>query len=275
MCIRPSLFRGACSQALQLCGSGQQSLSRFISTHVVLSATKSILNDIVADKTGSPGWLEQKLVEEQQTASKGAGRFTASQVGRAAQRAQGASGGGNAGFTKIERSRRLAERHGSSSSTTTKDLPGDAGNGADLTLTAKDLAAKAKWQQSDAAKSRLQGRLRDVSLEVWQRRKIELKLKHGSEKWEPTKKIAASSMEKIRLLNSEFPDVWTMQRLSEQFKVSQETVRRILKSRFRPSEERLERREQRRNSDMQAYKDKAKLRDSSTRNGGSSGAASS
>ncbi|PIA16155.1 hypothetical protein COEREDRAFT_30911, partial [Coemansia reversa NRRL 1564] len=53
--------------------------------------------------------------------------------------------------------------------------------------------------------------------------------------WEPEKKIATSSMEKIRLLNAEFPEEWTMQRLSEQFKISQESVRRILKSKFQPS----------------------------------------
>ncbi|KAI8318942.1 hypothetical protein GQ54DRAFT_239924, partial [Martensiomyces pterosporus] len=57
------------------------------------------------------------------------------------------------------------------------------------------------------------------------------------EGWDPTKKIARSSMEKIRLLNSEFPEVWTMTKLSQQFKVSQETIRRILKTSFKPTEE--------------------------------------
>ncbi|KAJ2897617.1 Required for respiratory growth protein 9 mitochondrial [Coemansia aciculifera] len=172
-----------------------------------------------------------------------------------AQRKSSADDGANkAGFTKIERSRRQTERHGGTSQRQFQD----AENEAELTLTAKDLAAKAKWQQSGAAKSRQQDRLRDTSLEGWQRRKIELKLKLGGEKWEPIKKIATSSMEKIRLLNSEFPDVWTMQKLSEQFKVSQETVRRILKSSFRPSEQRSEKREQRRKSEMQTYKEAAR-----------------
>ncbi|KAJ2742290.1 Required for respiratory growth protein 9 mitochondrial [Coemansia sp. BCRC 34301] len=263
MYIGSSMLRG-------VRGSKQRIHSLPLSTHAALCTAKSILSSIVSDKSSGKGWLEQRLVEEQE-ASKGGRRFPAGQRGRPLQRTQGAVGSSTStGFTKIERSKRLAERQGSSSA---KGPSEDAGSEAELTLTAKDLAAKVKWQQSDTAKSRLQDRLRDTSLEAWQRRKIELKLKHGSEKWEPTKKIATSSMEKIRLLNSEFPEVWTMKRLSEQFKVSQETVRRILKSGFRPSEQRLERREQRRKSEMQAYKDrdKAQLRNGATSSGGASG----
>ncbi|KAJ2592963.1 Required for respiratory growth protein 9 mitochondrial [Coemansia sp. RSA 1722] len=103
-------------------------------------------------------------------------------------------------------------------------------------------------------KEKMQDRLKDGSLEGWKRRKIELKLKLGNDGWEPTKKIAVSSMEKIRLLNAEFPEVWTMKRLSEQFKVSQETIRRIIKSKYRPDADKIEKREQKRRTQMRSYK---------------------
>ncbi|KAJ2734014.1 hypothetical protein IW152_002670 [Coemansia sp. BCRC 34962] len=248
MYIRPFLLRSAPRQLPHL---------RRLSTHAVLGvAGRSILHSMVPDKAGSRGWLEQRLAEEQQTSGASGRRLQARQVGYKSRRVPDESEGG-AGFVKIERSKRVAEVHGSKGSS--KRQSEDARDEPEMTLTAKDLADKAKWQRSGAARSRMQDRLRDSSLAVWQRRKIELKLKLGSEKWEPAKKIATSSMEKIRLLNSEFPDVWTMQRLSEQFKVSQETVRRILKSKFRPSEQRTEKREQKRKSEMLAFKEKAKM----------------
>ncbi|KAJ2777828.1 Required for respiratory growth protein 9 mitochondrial [Coemansia interrupta] len=129
-----------------------------------------------------------------------------------------------------------------------------ADHGAAISLTEKTQKAKEKWQRSDEAKKRMQERLKDSSLEGWQRRKIELKLKLGDSAWEPAKKIAVSSMEKIRLLNSEFPDVWTMKRLSDQFKVSQETIRRILKSKFRPTAAQIEKRELKRKENMSKFK---------------------
>ncbi|KAJ1848916.1 Required for respiratory growth protein 9 mitochondrial [Coemansia sp. RSA 2706] len=126
------------------------------------------------------------------------------------------------------------------------------------TLTAKAQTAKDKWLRSEAAQSRMRDRLKDASLAGWQRRKIELKLKLGGEKWAPEKKIATSSMEKIRLLNSEFPQEWPIKRLSEQFKISQESVRRILKSKFRASQARTDEREQHRQQQIHTFK-KARL----------------
>ncbi|KAJ2016355.1 hypothetical protein GGH13_006767 [Coemansia sp. S155-1] len=264
MYIRLSLFRGAFAPR-------QPPHLRPLSTHTVLSAaSRSILHSIASDKASGQGWLEQRLAEEQQTSNAKSRRSQARQPGYRPRHVQDDKGS-DAGFVKIERSKRASERHGNSSGS--KGTSEDVGDEAELTLTAKDLAAKAKWQRSGEAKSRMQDRLRDSSLAVWQRRKIELKLKLGSEKWEPAKKIATSSMEKIRLLNSEFPEVWTMQRLSEQFKVSQETVRRILKSRFQPSEQRTERREQKRKAEMETYKEQNKLRGNST-HGSSSGGGS-
>ncbi|KAJ2557458.1 Required for respiratory growth protein 9 mitochondrial [Coemansia sp. RSA 1933] len=114
--------------------------------------------------------------------------------------------------------------------------------------------AKRKQLQTRDTREKLTEKLNDKSFEPWQRRKIELKLKLKEEGWNPEKKIATSSMEKIRLLNAEFPDVWTMQRLSKQFKVSQEAIRRILKSKFQPSETHTKEREAKRKELIKKYK---------------------
>ncbi|KAJ2796149.1 hypothetical protein H4R21_004828 [Coemansia helicoidea] len=126
---------------------------------------------------------------------------------------------------------------------------------ATLTRGAKQSAAA--WRQSDAGQQRLRERLKSAELAGWQRRKIEIKLKLGDTAWEPEKRIATSSMEKIRLLNAEFPEQWTLERLSEQFKISQESVRRILKSKFRPSKERTEKRERLRKQQIDTFKETA------------------
>ncbi|KAJ2848754.1 sister chromatid cohesion protein 1 [Coemansia brasiliensis] len=134
---------------------------------------------------------------------------------------------------------------------------GEAGSSAAAqartTLTTKAQHAKEQWHQSEAGQARLRDRLNDPSLAGWQRRKIELKLKLGSQPWVPEKKIAVSSMEKIRLLNTEFPKEWTLQRLSEQFKISQESVRRILKSKFQPSKNHIEKRKRRQQQQQQQF----------------------
>ncbi|KAJ2207828.1 Required for respiratory growth protein 9 mitochondrial [Coemansia sp. RSA 521] len=123
-----------------------------------------------------------------------------------------------------------------------------------VTLTEKTQRAQMEWRQGRAGQMRLREQLKEPSLAGWQRRKIELKLKLGADGWEPEKKIATSSMEKIRLLNSEFPKEWTIKHLSEQFKISQESVRRILKSKFQSSEEHTEQREHQRKLKIRAFK---------------------
>ncbi|KAJ2541324.1 Required for respiratory growth protein 9 mitochondrial [Coemansia sp. RSA 1853] len=123
-----------------------------------------------------------------------------------------------------------------------------------VTLTEKTQRAQMEWRQGRAGQMRLREKLKETSLAGWQRRKIELKLKLGADGWEPEKKIATSSMEKIRLLNSEFPKEWTIKHLSEQFKISQESVRRILKSKFQSSEEHTEQREHQRKLKIRAFK---------------------
>ncbi|KAJ1893157.1 hypothetical protein LPJ66_005924 [Kickxella alabastrina] len=217
----------------------QQQRALFATAAVVCSmAGKSVLHRISPEQPKDKSWLEQKLHEENKTSA-------------ANPRKAGANAGAKSavGFVKIDKSSGGGKDH----------QPPDGSGDAAVTLTPKALQAKDRWQQTSAAKERLHQRLKDSSLAGWQRRKIELKLKHGGDQWDPTKKIAASSMEKIRLLNAEFPEVWTMQRLSEQFKVSQETIRRILKSKFRPSDEHIEKREQKRKDQLSAFKQETRM----------------
>lgn len=54
-------------------------------------------------------------------------------------------------------------------------------------------------------------------------------------RWQPFKIISRDAQDGIRLLHSSDPEKWSRKMLSEQFKISQESVRRILKSKWRPT----------------------------------------
>ncbi|EED15490.1 mitochondrion organization and biogenesis protein, putative [Talaromyces stipitatus ATCC 10500] len=80
--------------------------------------------------------------------------------------------------------------------------------------------------------------------EQWQVQKEALQNKF-QEGWHPRKKLPPDSLDTIRHLYATKPDVWTTPVLAEQFKVSPEAIRRILKSKWQPSEEERQRREER------------------------------
>lgn len=79
----------------------------------------------------------------------------------------------------------------------------------------------------------------------WQIQKAAMKEKLGGEAWNPRKKLSPDTMEGIRHLHSTQPDKFTTPILAAHFKVSGEAIRRILKSKWRPSdaeyEDRMER----------------------------------
>ncbi|KAJ1942870.1 sister chromatid cohesion protein 1, partial [Linderina macrospora] len=163
-------------------------------------------------------------------------------------RTDGSSKGATSGFVKIDKS-----------SKTAKATAEEEEVESESTLTPKTLLEKLKWEQSGERMQRLRLRAKDKDLEGWQRRKIEWRIKKvegdkAGETWGPTKKLATSSMEKIRLLNAEFPNEWTIKKLSDQFHVSQEAVRRIIKSKFRPTEERTRKREAKRKEQIEQYR---------------------
>lgn len=72
---------------------------------------------------------------------------------------------------------------------------------------------------------------------AWQIHKEAVKEKLGGAAWNPRKKLSPDTMEGIRHLHQSQPQRFTTSVLAQHFKVSPEAVRRILKSRWRPSDE--------------------------------------
>ncbi|RAH41892.1 mitochondrial ribosome assembly protein RRG9 [Aspergillus brunneoviolaceus CBS 621.78] len=80
--------------------------------------------------------------------------------------------------------------------------------------------------------------------EHWQTQKAALKEKF-KEGWNPPKKLSPDAIEGIRHLHQVAPDKFTTPVLAEQFKVSPEAIRRILKSKWRASDKEMEDRRKR------------------------------
>ncbi|KAF2233225.1 hypothetical protein EV356DRAFT_430487, partial [Viridothelium virens] len=81
--------------------------------------------------------------------------------------------------------------------------------------------------------------------EPWQVQKAALKKKFGGEAWNPRKRLSPDALEGIRALHNANPEGASTSVLAEQFQVSPEVIRRILKSKWRPSEKEAEERRQR------------------------------
>lgn len=69
----------------------------------------------------------------------------------------------------------------------------------------------------------------------WAVHRESIKKKLKGESWNPPKRLSRQSMESVRLLRENFPEL-TASDLAEQFKVSPESISRILKSKWRPLE---------------------------------------
>ncbi|KAK2596235.1 Required for respiratory growth protein 9 mitochondrial [Conoideocrella luteorostrata] len=80
--------------------------------------------------------------------------------------------------------------------------------------------------------------------ENWQTQKAALKEKFP-EGWAPRKRLSPDALAGIRALNAQFPDVYTTQALADKFQVSSESIRRILKSKWTPSAEEEQDRQER------------------------------
>ena len=79
----------------------------------------------------------------------------------------------------------------------------------------------------------------------WQVQKTALSRKFGASKWSPRKRLSPDSLEGIRACRTNFPTMYTTPVLADLFKVSPEAIRRILKSKWRPSEAEEDRRRER------------------------------
>ncbi|KXN70566.1 hypothetical protein CONCODRAFT_78811 [Conidiobolus coronatus NRRL 28638] len=83
---------------------------------------------------------------------------------------------------------------------------------------------------------------------AWLIHKEALKTKLAGDKWEPEKRLSRMAMDKIRFLHKELGDEFNVPKLSAEFKVSPESIRRILKSNYKPTQEVIERQESNRKS---------------------------
>ena len=81
--------------------------------------------------------------------------------------------------------------------------------------------------------------------EPWQTQKEALADKFGPTGWLPRKRLSPDTLEGIRALHTQYPDRFTTPILADQFKVSPEAIRRILKSKWRPNDVEEERRRRR------------------------------
>ncbi|KAL1923350.1 uncharacterized protein VTP21DRAFT_8330 [Calcarisporiella thermophila] len=85
-----------------------------------------------------------------------------------------------------------------------------------------------------------------TDLPSWQRHRLALREKFDGAAWRPPKRVSRSTMEKIRFLHRELPGEYNTAKLAQEFKITSEAVRRILKSRYVPTPEVIERQEKRR-----------------------------
>ncbi|KAJ5112680.1 hypothetical protein N7532_000725 [Penicillium argentinense] len=77
--------------------------------------------------------------------------------------------------------------------------------------------------------------------EPWEIQKDALEKKFPTG-WNPAKKLSPDALDGIRHLHATAPDQFTTAVLADEFKVSPEAIRRILKSKWRPKEEEVEKR---------------------------------
>ncbi|ROW06410.1 hypothetical protein VMCG_04363 [Cytospora schulzeri] len=79
---------------------------------------------------------------------------------------------------------------------------------------------------------------------TWAIQKEALKAKFP-EGWMPRKKLSPDALSGIRALNQQYPEIYTTKALSEKFEVSPEAIRRILRSKWEPADDREEDRQRR------------------------------
>ncbi|MCJ1294234.1 Required for respiratory growth protein 9 mitochondrial [Xylographa carneopallida] len=73
--------------------------------------------------------------------------------------------------------------------------------------------------------------------EPWGVQKSALEQKFGEKGWAPRKRLSPDALDGIRALHAQYPEDYSTSVLAEQFKVSPEAIRRILKSKWRPNDE--------------------------------------
>jgi hypothetical protein len=78
--------------------------------------------------------------------------------------------------------------------------------------------------------------------EPWGVQKSALERKFGETGWQPRKRLSPDTLEGIRALHVSNPTVYNIDMLREHFQISPEAIRRVLKSKWKPSAEEIEKR---------------------------------
>ncbi|CAG8476120.1 13301_t:CDS:2 [Ambispora gerdemannii] len=92
----------------------------------------------------------------------------------------------------------------------------------------------------------------------WKQNKLANLEKRNFNPWAPTRKVSREMMEKIRWLHKELPNDFTVPKLAEDHQIPQEAVLRILKSKFVPTPEVMERYKRRKLEKAAAAQKKAR-----------------
>lgn len=108
----------------------------------------------------------------------------------------------------------------------------------------RDAKSNPSWDQEKATARQSFEKPKKGKPEDWQVQKAALKRKfaHG---WSPPKKLSPDALDGIRHLHAKAPERFTTAVLAEEFQMSPEAIRRILKSKWRPSEDEMESRRRR------------------------------
>ncbi|KAG9688971.1 hypothetical protein KCU95_g9974, partial [Aureobasidium melanogenum] len=108
---------------------------------------------------------------------------------------------------------------------------------------AKKAAVEKLVQEQAAAKQAKKERNRNS--DRWKVQKAALEEKFGEQSWNPRKRISPDALAGIRALHAKSPEMFSTAVLAEHFKVTPEAIRRILKSKWQPTEEEAEERRER------------------------------
>lgn len=111
--------------------------------------------------------------------------------------------------------------------------------------TRREIKKQPRNWEEDKAKAREEfEQQRRKKPENWQVQKAALKEKFAGG-WNPPKKLSPDALDGIRHLHAKAPEQFTTAVLAREFEMSPEAIRRILKSRWRPTEDEMDSRRQR------------------------------
>jgi hypothetical protein len=100
------------------------------------------------------------------------------------------------------------------------------------------------WEAENAKAKEEREKQRKRKPENWQTQKAALKEKFAGG-WNPPKKLSPDALDGIRHLHAKAPEQFTTAVLAQEFEMSPEAIRRILKSKWRPTEDEMESRRKR------------------------------